>query len=175
MKIRRYFFFGIIVFVTLVVLSLLSWLPSAVQREGIRRYRSIEDVKAVLKIKKIFLPAYFPQYLIWPPSEIYAARKPHTIVLMHFTNFKKTDTVLSIRQTELSYKSPLKSRIEPVTIKKREEVVIKGRKGLLAVALCHGGEPCNSVSWQEDGYNVEIVAKDSVEELLKIAESTASD
>ena len=175
MRIRRYFFFGLVIFVTVVVLSLLSWLPSAVQRKGIREYRSIEDVKSELRIKKIFLPAYFPHYLVWPPSEIYAARKPYTIVLMHFTNFQKTDIVLSIRQSELSDHAPLRSRIEPVTVKKREQVVIKGRKCLLSVALCRGGEPCNSVSWDEDGFNVEIVAKDSVEELLKIAESTASD
>jgi hypothetical protein len=175
MQVRRYLFFGLIVCVTVVVLSLLNWVPSAVQQEGIRKYKSIEDVKTELKIKKIFLPAYFPRYLIWPPSEIYAARKPYKMVLMHFTNYEKRDIVLSIRQAEQSAPSFLQSRIEPVTVKRRDRVVIKGREGMLSVALCAGGEPCNSVSWREDGYNVEIVAKDSVEELLKIAASTASD
>jgi hypothetical protein len=175
MRSRRYLFFAIIVFVTVVVLSLLNWVPSAIQKEGIRKYKNIEDVKSTLKIKKIFLPSYFPHYLIWPPSEIFAAGKPYRIVLMHFTNYEKTDIVLSIRQTERADAAPLPSRIEPVTIKKRDWVALKGRMGLLSVALCAGGEPCNSISWEEDGYNVEIVAKDSVDELLKIARSAVSD
>ena len=175
MQIRRYLFFGVIMFVTVVVLSLLNWVPSAVQKEGIRKYKSIEDAKAAVKIQKIFLPAYFPQYLIWPPSEIYAESKPYKIVLMHFTNYEKTDIVLSIRQAEQSAPASLQSRIEPVRVKEKQQVLIKGREGLLSVALCSGGEPCNSVSWQEEGYTIEIVAKDSVNELLKIAESTISE
>jgi hypothetical protein len=175
MQIRRYLFFGVIMFVTVVVLSLLNWVPSAVQKEGMRKYKSIEDVKTELNIKTIFLPSYFPQYLVWPPSEIYAESKPYKIVLMHFTNYEKTDIVLSIRQAEQAAPAPLQSRIEPVTVKGKEQVLIKGRKGLLSIALCPGGEPCNSVSWQEEGYTIEIVAKDSVNELLKIAESTISE
>jgi hypothetical protein len=175
MQVRRYLFFGLIVCVTVVVLSLLNWVPSAIQKEGLRKYKSIEDVKTELNIKKIFLPAYFPHYLVWPPSEIYASGKPYKMILMHFTNYKKTEIVLSIRQAEPAAPSFLQSRIEPVTVKKRDQVVIKGREGMLSIALCAGGEPCNSVAWREDGYNVEIVAKDSVEELLKIAESMVSD
>ena len=171
MLIRKYLLFGAIMFVTVIMLALLNWFPSAVQKEGIRKYKSIEDVETQLKIKKIFLPAYFPQYLIWPPAEIYAQRKPYNMVLMHFTNYERKEIVLSIRQVDPADPAPLVSRIEPVTIKQRDNVLIKGRKGLLSIALCPGGEPCNSVRWREEGYEVEIIAKDSVKELLKIADS----
>jgi hypothetical protein len=171
MQLRKYLLFGAIVFVTVIVLSLLNWLPSAVQKDGLRRYKSIEDVKSHLKMKDIFMPSYFPQYLIWPPTEIYAQKKPYKLVLMHFTNYERKDIVLSIRQADPADPAPLASRIEPVTIKQRDRTIIKGREGLLSIAQCPGGEPCNSVRWREDGYDVEIVAKDSVKELLKIAES----
>jgi hypothetical protein len=171
MLIKRYLLFGAIMFVTVIMLALLNWFPSAVQKEGIRKYKSIEEVENRLKIKKIFLPSYFPQYLIWPPAEIYARRKPYKMVLMHFTNYERKEIVLSIRQVDPSDPAPLMSRIEPVTIKQRDKVLIKGRRGLLSIALCPGREPCNSVTWREEGYDVEIIAKDSVTELLKIAES----
>ncbi len=171
MRLKKYLLFVAIMFITVVVLSLLNWLPSAVQKDGLRRYKSIEDVKIQLKMKKIFLPAYFPQYLIWPPAEIYAQRKPYKVVLMHFTNYERKDIVLSIRQTDPSDPHPLASRIKPVTIKQVDKAVIKDREGLLSIALCADGEPCNSVRWREDGYDVEIIAKDSVKELLKIAGS----
>ena len=170
-QLRRYILFGIMIAAIVTMLDLLNWVPTAVQKDAIRQYKTIEDAKSALKLGKLFLPSYFPQYLIWPPSEVYARRKPHKMVLMHFTDYAKKDVILSIMQAESADPHPLKSRIEPVTTKKREAVEVKGRKAELSVALCSDGEPCNSVSWQAEGFTFTIVAKDSVKELLKIAES----
>jgi hypothetical protein len=174
-SLRKYIIFGVMVVSVTVMLSLLNWVPTIFQREGVRKYETIEGAKDGLKLSKIFLPSYFPQYLIWPPSEIYGRRKPAKMVLMHFINYDRKDVVLSVMQAESSDPHPLKSRIEPVKIRKREEILIKGGKGELSLALCAGGEPCNSVSWESEGYTFTIIAKDSVEELLKIAESVGSE
>ncbi len=172
---KKYIIFGAMVVAVTVMLSLLNWVPTIFQREGVRKYKSIEDAKSELKLSKLFLPSYFPQYLIWPPTEIYGRRKPAKMVLMHFINYERKDVVLSIMQADSSDPHPLKSRIEPVKIRKREGILIKGRKGELSLALCAGGEPCNSVTWESDGYTFTIIAKDSVKELLKISESVISE
>jgi len=174
-QLRKYVLFGIMIAVTVMLLDLLNWVPNAVQKDGVRKYKTIEDAKASLKLSKLFLPSYFPQYLIWPPSEVYGRRKPSKMVLMHFINYDRKDVVLSIMQAEASDPHPLRSRIEPVKIRRRDAVLIKGRRGELSLALCSGGEPCNSVTWEEEGYTFTIIAKDSVQELLKIAESTLSE
>ncbi len=175
MQIRKYIVFGIMVAVFAAILNLLNWVPSILQKEGVRKFKTIEDVKGELKLGRLFLPSYFPQYLIWPPSEIYGRKKPAKMVLMHFVNYNKKDVVLSVMQAESSDPHPLRSRIEPVKTRKRESKLIKGRRGDLSLALCSGGEPCNTVTWEEDGYTLTIIAKDSVEELLKIAESMMPD
>lgn len=175
MQLKKFLVFGVMVAILVVVLDLLNWLPVAVLRGGVKKYKTIEDVKSDLNISRVYLPSYFPQYLVWPPSEIYARRRPARMVLMHFTNYEKKEVVLSIRQAEAGDPDPLKSRIEPVKLRRREPIIIKGRKGMVSLGLCRGGEPCNSVAWQEDGYVLEIVAKDSVNELRKIAESMVSE
>lgn len=159
------------VLVVAVILNLLNWVPTIFQGEGVRRYKTIEDLKSELKLGKLFLPSYFPQYLIWPPSEIYGRRKPAKMVLMHFTNYDGKDVVLSVMQADSADPRPIKSRIDPVITRKREGILIKGKRGELCLALCAGGEPCNSVTWESEGYTFTIIAKDSVEELRKIAES----
>jgi hypothetical protein len=174
-QLRKYVLFGIMIAVTVTMLDLLNWVPTALQKDGIRQYKTIEDAKSALKLGKLFLPSYFPQYLIWPPSEVYGRRKPNKMVLMHFVNYNRRDVILSIMQAESADPHPMKSRIEPVTIKKKETVLVKGRKGELSIALCPGGEPCNCVSWQAEGFTLTIIAKDSVQELLKIAESMISE
>ncbi len=171
-SLRKYLLFGVMVVAVAVSLNLLNWVPTVFQKDGVRKYKTIEAAKSELKLDDLLLPSYFPQYLIWPPSEILGRRRPTKMVLMHFINYEKKDTVLSVMQAETADPHPVRSRIEPVKTRKREAVLIKGRRGELSLGLCAGGEPCNSVTWEsDDGYTFTIIAKDSVEELLKIAES----
>jgi hypothetical protein len=173
-SLRKYLLFGVMIIAVAVMLNLLNWVPTVFQKEGVKKYKTIEDAKGELKMSDLLLPSYFPQYLIWPPSEIFGRRRPAKMVLMHFINYDRKDTVLSVMQAETADPHPIKSRIEPVKTRKREGILIKGIRGELSLGLCAGGEPCNSVTWESDGYTFTIIAKDSVEELRKIAESMIS-
>ncbi|MDP2166835.1 MAG: hypothetical protein Q8J64_00710 [Thermodesulfovibrionales bacterium] len=160
-----------------LALKLLSWLPLNVQKGTLRSYGAIEDVSAELRPAKIFLPSYFPQYLKWPPSEIYAQKgsvTPPASILMHFTNQNTGEIVLATSQGGAGTPE-LKSKIEPVRIIKEEDVLIKGRSARLYLAICADGKPCNKVGWQEDGYLIAVTLKDSAAEALRIAESMLSD
>lgn len=157
-----------------IMFKLLNWMPLSVGHEDVRRYKTIEDVKTSLKIKEVYLPSYFPQRLKWPASEIYAQISPFSLVLTDFRDRERGDIVLAIRQADVRDPAPLKTRIEPERIKRRESIVIKGRPAQLSIAVCPGGRACASVTWEEKGYIFNIVLRDSKEELLKIAESMIS-
>ena len=163
--------FAGMVLAVVLVLKLLNWVPAAFSKEAVRGYRSIEDARAALKLRRIYLPSYFPQYLSWPPDEILGRGKPHTLVLMHFDNDERREIALAIRQADSRDKAPLKTRIEPVRVHSREDISIKGIPAVLLVAECPGKRACNSVSWQEEGYAFTVIAKDSVQEVVRIAES----
>jgi hypothetical protein len=163
-------FFGTVV-VVLLILKLLNWLPSVLQAEGVKKYRSVEDAKAALKIPHIYLPAYFPEYIAWPPAEIFAQRRPFPMIMMHFSRRDSMGFVLSFFQADskAGYEPEYKSHI--LYVKKRSTVDIKGRPGLLEIAVCSGRERCNRLSWIEKGYQITLIADDSPEQLLRMAES----
>ncbi|MDA8079336.1 MAG: hypothetical protein M0Z79_10415 [Nitrospiraceae bacterium] len=174
-RLRMILLFAAMVVSLVLLLRFLNWIPAAFQKTEVRRYRSIEDVRSGLKIRKVFLPSYFPQYLTWPPDEIFARKRPYPLVLMHFTNQQRGEIAMSIRQADVRDASPVVSRIEPVIIHSEENILIKDRPARLFIATCPAKRACISVMWQEEGYVFTITAKDSVREVTKIAESMLSE
>lgn len=157
--------------VTVLLLALLNWIPSFIQPESIRKYGSLEDVQKALHTVKIYLPAYFPERLQWPPSEIYAQNKPYTLVLMHVKERQRDHIVLGIRQVDARSARAIRLRIEPTRITQQEMIAIKGRPAVLSLASCADGSVCNMVAWREGNYRLTVVARDSARELIRIAES----
>jgi len=167
----RTFLFLIVMGVTALGLKLLGSAGVLLQKEGPQKYPSLEEAKKELKLGGVQLPAYFPQYLEWPPFEIIAQEKPFTMILMHFRERGTKNTVLSIQQMDSKFKETLTSRIEPDQIAKKGNILIKERPIVFFHSFCRDGLPCNKVVWEEGGHRFSLVAKDSVEELLKIAGS----
>jgi len=171
----RLFLFTVMVAAIVAGLRLLNWMPLSIQHEGLRKYRTVEDVREELGIKKIILPSYFPQHLIWPPSEILAQGKPFPMVLMHFTDRETGDIVLAVRQADSRLAASLSPRIVQERVDRRDEVIMKGRKALLTAGSCPDGTPCHSVTWREGTYVFTVAEKGNVQELLRIAESMLSE
>jgi hypothetical protein len=170
-NLKMFSVFFLILLVTVLVLMILNWIPLAIRSKGIQRYRSVESVQKALMIRKIYLPSYFPDYLQWPPAEIFAQSQPFPMVLMHVKERGRDRIVLAIRQADVRASNPLKLRIEPVQITKQEQVMLKGRPAVLSLALCADGSVCNQIVWQEAGYTLTLVARDAVQELIRIATS----
>jgi hypothetical protein len=173
--IKKLVLFGVMIVVTVIILKIFNWIPVSLQKDGIRRYTNLEDVKNSFSIGRLYLPSYFPQYLKWPPEELYGQKKPYVMVLTQFVDRETGSVALSIRQTESGHPETLKSRIEPYKVNKQAMSSIKGRQAQVFLGRCRGGERCNSVRWQGEGFNFEVVASDSEKELLKIAESMLSE
>lgn len=55
LRLRKYIIFGAMVVAVTVMLDLLNWVPTIFQREGVRKYKTIEDAQGDLKLSKLFL------------------------------------------------------------------------------------------------------------------------
>jgi len=167
-KIVRPLIFALIVIALVVVLKILGWLPLAINKDSIRAYHSIDEMAAAIRPQKLYMPSYFPQYLMWPPVKIYAGKNPQAI-LMLFAHKKTGDIVLSISQG-----TGVESLIEPQRVLSTERTSIKGRQATIYTALCADGEPCNKVVVVDRETPITIIVKDPVSEAIKTAESIFS-
>jgi hypothetical protein len=65
--IRSLLSFGAAVGLLVVVLQLLNGMPLLVQKDLLRTYGDLDEVRSALRIAPILVPSYFPQDLSWPP------------------------------------------------------------------------------------------------------------
>lgn len=170
-KTFKYFSFALTVAILIGALKIFNWIPTTIQRDEMRRYRNIEEVKVRLNIKDIYIPAYFPEQFSWPPSEISAQRKPFTAIIMQFKYKGRGDVALIVSQADGKANFIPRHNIKPVEIKERAWYSIKGRAGELVVAVCKDDEPCSQISWDEGEYRINVIAKYPPLEVIKIAES----
>lgn len=169
-KIRTLLYFIMTVFILVISLKFLNYLPMAIQTDTIRRYQSIDEVRSRLKIRDIYVPSYFPQGLRWPPSRILAQERPFEAVIMEFISAEKEEIILMISQSASAHFRP-DEKIRIQRIKDRVDYPLQGRVMMLEAGACTDGEPCSRVSWTEEGYTITVTAKSEPPELVKIAES----
>ena len=170
-QLQRGFSFVVTVAVVLLLLKLLNWLPSVLEDEGLKKYGSVDDVRAALKISKVYIPAYFPEYIQWPPAEIFAQRRPFPLVMMHFTHRDSKSFALSLFQVDARAAFELPYKSDVLYVRKESQVNVKNKVGTLVIAVCSGRERCNRLSWEEGMYRITLIADDTPEQLIKMAES----
>lgn len=166
----RFLSFTFMIVLLILALKIINWLPLALQRDAVRRYNTIEEVRSSLNMKDIHVPSYFPQQISWPPTTILAQSKPFSAIAMEFTRGDKRNTVLVISQSEgkaLNVENPIEIRV--VTEKVR--YTIKGRDAVLTVGSCGNDEPCSGITWTEGKYTMTALMKSTPFELTKIVES----
>lgn len=169
-KFLSFFYFALTVVILIAALKIFNYLPMMIQKDTMRRYHSIEDVKSKLNIKEIPVPSYFPQSLVWPPSEIFAQNKPFTAVVIEFTHARIGDIALIITQAD-SKDFKADEKIKIVQIKEKISYPLKGRTVVLEAGMCKNEEPCSRIAWDDGRYRITVTAKTSPPELLKISES----
>jgi hypothetical protein len=170
-QLHRGFSFILTVAVVLLLLKLFNWLPSVLENEGLKKYGSVDDVRAALKISKVYIPAYFPEYIQWPPAEIFAQRRPFPLIMMHFTHRDSKSFALSLYQVDARATIELPYKSDVLYVRKESRVDVKNRVGTLVIAVCSGRERCNRLSWEEGMYRMTLIADDTPEQLIKMAES----
>ncbi len=169
-KFLNFFYFVLTVAMLIATLKIFNYIPIMLQKDTMRRYHSIEDVKSNLNIREILIPSYFPQDFIWPPSKILAQKKPFASVVMEFRHARSGNIALIISQAD-SKDFKADEKIKIVQIKEKISYPLKGRTVELEVGMCKDEEPCSRIAWDEGKRRITITTKTSSPELLKIAES----
>jgi len=169
-KFPNYLLFAAAVAILLAGLKLAGWMPLLAQRDLMRKYKSVEDVKAELSIREIYVPSYFPQNLSWPPSAVLAQGKPFPALIMEFGQTEGTSAGLVISQS-LSDTFRTDGKIRMAQLKEKVRYPLKGRDSTLEVGTCSSGEPCSRVSWKEGNTHITVMARSTPLELIKVAES----
>jgi hypothetical protein len=168
-KAFSFLLFLVITLGVIVMIKIVNWLPLALQKDTLRKYRSIEEVKAGLHIENIYVPAYFPQTLSWPPSHLFAQSKPFPGILMTFDRINGPQNELIIIQAvSESFSGKIPVAIDRINEKVHYEFL--GRKAFLEVGTC-GNEPCSRLAWREGDYHMIVFMRSAPFELIKIAES----
>lgn len=172
-KLSKYISFAFAIAVIIAFLKVLSWFPHVIQQDTLRRYDSVEEVRARLNIKDIYIPSYYPQSIQWPPTEILAQRKPFPALVIGFEERKTGTKTLVIHQSQSDHFI----RYEGIGFQKISESVdheLNGKIARLTVGLCKGNDTCSSILWTEGKYRIHIIMRATPLELLKIAQSMNS-
>ncbi len=165
-----FIFFLLITTVVVVLIKTVNWLPLAFQHDTLRRYNSVEEVKASLRIKDLYVPAYFPQTISWPPTAIVAQSRPSLAVMMTFHRTGSDEESLVITQTA-STAFAHEPGLTLVKIAESAPYKLHNRNALLEVGACRNEEPCSRIEWQEGEYRLAVIMKAPPFELIRIAGS----
>ncbi|MBM2831254.1 MAG: hypothetical protein HW414_306 [Dehalococcoidia bacterium] len=154
-----------------LLFHLLNLVPASLQPAQARTYESIEAAERALGVK-ISVPAYFPDYLRWPPTRIALQRKPTLMLSLVFSAADGAEGVLSIHQVfspagEKYYREAAK----PEVLLGELTVPLDGREATLIIGKGAGGAPFNQVHWRKGDRYLIITTLYPPEELLKIAGS----
>lgn len=163
---------GLIISIVMIVVTIkiINYLPLLIQKDSMRRYNTIEEVEKRLGVKDLFIPAFFPEELRWPPSEILAQGRPFLAIIMEFKNSKDGSTDLVICQStskRFSYEGNIK-------IKKTRDSInytFKGRNISILTGPCENAETCTKAIWDEGKYRVIVSARFEPPLLSRIIES----
>src|SRR3989304_7406911 len=157
-----------------ITLYLLKKVPSYIQESEEKFYSTVEESEYALGLR-IFLPSYFPEYLIWPPSEIKVVRKPYLTISLVFISRSYSSPSLVIHQivsdTSKSKKEVGLDFMEPKRPFQETQVSVGGAKGILIVGMGEDGKRWAQLSWRTADRKIVVIANCSVEDLLKIARS----
>ncbi len=164
------FSFALAIGVLIVLLAIANWVPTAFQKDMLRRYRSIDEVRAALNIRDIYVPSYFPEHIVWPPSEILAQGRPFPAVVMEFKDAKSGKVVLVLSQSQ-DGPFPAGPALTLAGVKETVPFIMKGRKAVLVVGECAKNEPCSQITWKEGPYTVTALMKAAPFELTRITDS----
>ncbi|MDH4163747.1 MAG: hypothetical protein OEW15_13840 [Nitrospirota bacterium] len=166
---------GIVVFlimaaILLGALRLLSWIPEAFDTGSFRRFETPEEARSHTKIGQIYLPAFYPQSVTWPPTLIGAQTHPYPAVITEFSGKGREGVYLTITQTALS-RRPLAARILMASVREKVTYPFKGRKALLEVGVCEDDKQCSKFSWDEGPFAMALIIRSAPTELVRMAES----
>jgi len=137
---------------------------------GVRVYTSIEEAERALGAR-IWLPAYYPDSLAWPPARVDAWPGPPVSVAVHIGGRRDTRERLVVVQSIGGRAGAPPPLLPPAQVLATAEVVVGDRTALLTRVVAGDGEVMHDVSWEHGERRLTLRFHGPVEQLLLIAGS----
>lgn len=154
-----------------VSLRLLNMVPANIKAQTeVREYATVEDVERALDMK-VWLPAYFPDYLSWPAYKITVQRRPAIDIWLHFLSRDGSREALSVREIVWEKETPPDNIAGPDTVLQSTSMDIKGARGTLYVGQAADGSSLNQLRWQQGDRYIVVTTVEPLPELTRIADS----
>ncbi|MBI2835223.1 MAG: hypothetical protein HYX76_12435 [Acidobacteria bacterium] len=162
--------------VTIVLLRALDSIPAALSAgaRGVIRVASIADVQRRVDAP-LLLPAYFPDTLRWPPTDVRFVRTPHPGVTLAFAGRQSGRARLIVSQSLDSNAAPGVGSHADVAVLHETSIKLEAGPGTLRRL-----ESADGTVWQEltstiRGRNVRLRYRGSARELIAIAQGLRED
>lgn len=169
-EIARITIFLLMMFVLIIIIKVLNWVPIALQKDVMKQYASIDEMKSHLKMTDIYLPAYFPGEFTWPPSTILGQNVPFPAVVLEFKMRDKDAVGLIITQSS-SPRFHYGKKMDILSEAREKSYSLEGRDMKIVYGKCSMNEICSNIKWKEKNQFLTIFAMVPHQELVRIAES----
>lgn len=152
-------------------LATLDAVPAWIQGEprGVRKAASVEEAERRLKAR-LFLPAYFPDTLRWPPRAVrYAAEDTPSVAL--FFDSRDGGPALVLAQT-VGGPGPISPLVLPEgALLQSSALAVGDGEGTLSRVVGEDGSIWHEVAWTKAGVRLALRGNVPVETLVKMARS----
>ncbi len=153
-----------------LLLRAADYLPTLWLRQvlpEVERFASVRELEARLGTK-LLLPAYFPEYLAWPPARIELYHWPGLEVRIFISGREHQQTQLIIYQL-LSAEVALPA--DPGLVLAEKNIEIRGQRAQLAWIRNRAGQNWCRLGWQGAQGRMVLLTKLPAAELVRIAQS----
>jgi hypothetical protein len=137
---------------------------------GVRVFPSVGDAERALRAR-IWLPAYYPDSLAWPPARVEAWAGPPTVVALRIHGRATPRERLVVVQSFDASASVPPQLLPPGEVLTTAEVVVGKRPATVVRLVVPGGEVVHDVRWVHGDRRIVLRYHGPVEDLLLIAES----
>lgn len=157
---------------TIIVLSLLNRAPALLQQPERTAFATVEEAETALGVR-IPLPAYFPEFLGWPPAEVTATRNQTLVVSLVFPLRKTGEPALVIHQILRDEKEniPDLPLLQPERPLREVKVPIGAAFGALRSGTDRQGLRWSRLTWRAQDRDMILIASFSEQTLLTMARS----
>jgi hypothetical protein len=156
------------------VLRILDALPGRLRHEppGVRRVASVEDAERVVGAR-LWLPAYFPDSLRWPPATVTVHAGPPPAVTLAFEDAAGEVVLLLVESLARRLAAPPPAPAAPQVLQVRP-VVIGDAEATLSRFVGHDGRVWHDLAWTLDGRSLVLRSRGPAEDLVRIGGSIRS-
>jgi len=139
-------------------------------QEGVARLPSIEAAEQTLGAR-LWLPAYFPDTIAWPPTAVVVHRGPPPFVTLTFADRAGEPTLVIGQSLGSVAVAPPSEPFPRAQVLHSVTVALHGADVKLVRLVDREGRTWHHLAWEMEGRRLSLRSRGSADELLRMARS----